>query len=94
MIPGILFLVCVIAACALGWGAAAWQHRRGVKARQGKPICGCGHHRAMHDPKTSECHGREYEGGGIYSRRTCRQYAGPEPLPSYYAPEIDSGSTT
>jgi hypothetical protein len=93
MIPGILFLVCVIAAIAVGWGAGAWQYRRAVEARQVKPVCGCEHHRAMHDPKTNACHGKEYEGGGVYSRCTCRQYVGPEPLPSYYAPEIDSGST-
>jgi hypothetical protein len=91
MISVLLILITAIAIFAAAYGIGTWRHSREVKARQGKPICGCEHHRAMHDPATNECHGRNYEGGGIYSRCTCRQYVGPEPLPSYYAPEIEPG---
>ena len=62
------------------------------------PKCGCGHHFSLHDPKTGECHGGfDFYGDPVnYQSKTtkdgtpcrCRKYAGPEPLPEYYAPEI------
>lgn len=63
-----------------------------------KPICGCQHHFALHDPKTGECHGGfdAYGEAVNYQSKThidgtpcaCKVYAGPQPLPEYYAPEI------
>ena len=74
-------------------GLIVWHGNRELKAEQkameGKPFCGCGHHRAMHDPATNECH--EQAKDDDERRCPCRQYVGPEPLPSYYAPEIGSG---
>jgi len=63
-----------------------------------EPVCGCKHHHSFHDPKTGICHGTK----GVAAPRadynipqhyvdipcTCRQYTGPEPLPTYFAPEI------
>lgn len=83
--------------------AAGWMTGRFVPARrrppkQPKPVCGCGHEIAYHDPKTSECHGRVEEatkydpfGSATAWKRvqcTCRQYDGPTPLPTIYAPEV------
>lgn len=49
------------------------------------PVCGCGHHRAMHDPKKAmEC-AVEF---GHKMKCACCSYSGPEPLPAFYAPEI------
>jgi len=86
-----IIFVAMIVVFAGSYAWDDWRNRREVRDKQGKPVCGCDHHRAMHDPKTNECHGRNYEGGGIYSRCTCRQYIGPEPLPSYYVSEIEPG---
>ena len=91
MIALIVAIVAAVALFVIVIGMVTWTDRREIKDKQGKPICGCDHHRAMHDPKTNECHGKDYEGNGVYARCTCRQYVGPEPLPSYYAPEIESG---
>lgn len=63
------------------------------KASEKKPVCGCKHSLAFHDPKTGECHeevlvastGSTYSG---YVQCNCRQYTGPEKLPDFYAPEI------
>jgi hypothetical protein len=70
--------------------------------QQVKPVCGCEHHYSMHDPKTGACHSEitvtTYDEHGLWNGRTyrpctCRQYSGPEPLPSYYAPEIAGEET-
>lgn len=63
-----------------------------------KPICGCTHELAFHDSATSECHGTvsepsRYDRFGEVTayrtvRCTCRQYDGPTPLPTVYAPEV------
>ena len=65
--------------------------RRGRKPVEA--VCGCRHHHSFHDPQTRACAyaERRYLGNGRYGppeRCPCRQYAGPEPLPEYYAPEI------
>jgi hypothetical protein len=57
-----------------------------------RPVCGCDHDHAYHDPQTSQCHGRVeigYWGSQYhYEDCTCRQYSGPLPMPEYFAPEI------
>lgn len=63
-----------------------------------KPICGCGHHHAHHDPKAGICHGtRQVPSkynvyGEVIARKevpcTCKQYSGPEPLKTFFAPEL------
>lgn len=63
-----------------------------------KPICGCGHVLAYHNPSTGRCNEMErVEGVWDRERRrhvdklvpcSCRQYTGPTPLPTVYAPEI------
>jgi hypothetical protein len=66
---------------------------------QPEPVCGCGHHYAEHDPETGECNvserGEPVKWGGSgravkweWLDCTCVRYSGPEPLPTYYAPEI------
>lgn len=64
-----------------------------------KPVCGCSHHHAYHDPESGKCnatvHGQALEFDD-YDRPIkwelvtcpCRRYSGPEPMPMYYAPEI------
>jgi hypothetical protein len=62
-----------------------------------KPVCGCRHELAYHDPATGECHGMKTVdkhnryGEWIGEEQvtcTCRQYDGPTPLPTVYAPEV------
>jgi hypothetical protein len=64
-----------------------------------KPVCGCSHHHSFHDRESSRCHAT-VNGVPIHRDRfgdadaweqaqcPCRAYSGPEPMPSYYAPEI------
>lgn len=59
-----------------------------------KPICGCSHSLAEHDPETKTCHGTfkgDYHVNGqwVSARRpcTCRQYVGPQPLEQLFAPQ-------
>lgn len=46
-----------------------------------KPICGCDHHLAMHDPKTGVCHDKvQHRLNGVQQQPTqctCKQYVGP-----------------
>jgi hypothetical protein len=63
-----------------------------------EPVCGCGHHYSFHDGASGKCHGtvRQATHFNSYGTEiawkqvpcTCRKYAGPEPMPTYYAPEI------
>lgn len=46
---------------------------------------GITHHRSMHDPKTSHCHGTV---GMDRNQCTCRQYIGPEPFTDFYTPSL------
>ena len=61
------------------------------------PVCGCGHHFSFHAPATGACKGtdrkRKYSGGGsdlgLHDFPCCCQtYAGPQPLPEFFAQEI------
>jgi hypothetical protein len=60
-------------------------------------VCGCGHELAYHDPATGVCH--EEDARRVWDERAnihvskavrcmCRQYDGPTPLPTMYAPEV------
>jgi hypothetical protein len=78
-------------------GRYLWpRHRKPPEIVRG-PICGCGHHRSLHDDK-GKCHGGFSEIGHKpiasvkYSHLACKckQYVGPEPLPEYYAPELSA----
>jgi hypothetical protein len=60
--------------------------------RAPEPVCGCGHHYAMHDPATSVCHAtfaRElFQNGKYVGNRTpcnCRVYTGPQPVQVIWA---------
>ncbi len=74
---------------------------RSLPARRKAPkpveaVCGCTHHHSMHDPETGECNAEvqvaKYNRGQWigYEHKpcACRRYSGPEPMPTYYAPEI------
>lgn len=61
----------------LGIGVAIGKRVRRTAAPP-RPICGCGHHRALHDPDTGKCHNTR----GYICR--CQQYVGPEPVESFY----------
>jgi len=75
-----------------------WPARR-KEPKPTKAVCGCRHELSFHDADTRQCHGTNrksvYDSYGEWVGYqdvacTCRQYTGPEPLPSYYAPEISS----
>jgi len=63
-----------------------------------EPICSCEHSLAHHDRETRACHGRvktpvafdKVYGAVDFEMEpcTCRQYIGPQPLETFYAPEI------
>lgn len=75
---------------------AGWPLGRRDRARRRdpelEPICGCGHHRAQHDPETSQCHKlvnialRGYT--PKFQQCTCQQYVGPEPISSLWTPPV------
>jgi hypothetical protein len=52
-----------------------------------QPICGCTHHRSMHDPESGTCHARVMDG---YYQLTCRcrQYSGPVPIIDLWTPPV------
>lgn len=66
-----------------------------------KPVCGCCHHHAHHDPQTGQCRAT-VDGKPIHFDKwgdadawaqvpcTCQRYSGPVPLPEMFAPEIGS----
>lgn len=73
-------------------------NRKSKTPKTPRAVCGCKHHHAHHDPKTGECNGtREVAtkfntiGTEIAWKEvpcTCKQYSGPEPITTYYAPEL------
>lgn len=83
----------------LGWFLARRSPRQAPA--EPKPVCGCGHHYAMHDPKTGKCNvgWREPCRWNRHNVPTewmdancaCLRYSGPEPLPGFYAPDIAPG---
>ena len=66
---------------------------RGLNKLPPKPACSCGHAVSFHDPETKRCHGKvhekDYAGFWNWVQCTCRRYDGPEPLPEFYAPELN-----
>ncbi|MFI6813201.1 hypothetical protein ACIBG7_12355 [Nonomuraea sp. NPDC050328] len=77
---------------------ASWLIPGRRRQPQIKAICGCGHRLAYHDVANGQCHGRveivtHYNAYGEEvawgtEQCTCRQYDGPTPLPTVYAPEL------
>ncbi|WP_433364162.1 hypothetical protein [Streptosporangium sp. CA-115845] len=83
----------------VGWVVGRFAPARRRPSKPIKPVCGCGHELAYHDPATGECHGLKAVDkhnrygdwiGKEQVRCTCRQYTGPTPLPTVYAPEVAS----
>jgi hypothetical protein len=86
----------LLAGIAIGWFLRSLPPRR----KDPKPVeavCGCTHHHSMHDPQTGACNAavevpvyNQYGGhaGKEYADCACVRYSGPEPMPTYYAPEI------
>lgn len=59
-----------------------------------RPECQCGHPRALHDRATDECHQQVRVNGtdsklSHHAQCRCRQYVGPEPLPSMFSTGIE-----
>jgi hypothetical protein len=79
-----------------GMGIGRWwpARRKGPKPpKPVQPVCGCEHHYSFHDPASGQCHAQMYVPSTMsrdshYKPCTCRTYAGPTPLPEYYAPEV------
>lgn len=88
---------------AAGWLVGRFAPARSWTPKPPQPpqaICGCEHALAFHDPATGQCHAMveiptelgdwnevvEWEN----EQCTCRQYTGPTPLPTIYAPEVTS----
>jgi hypothetical protein len=68
------------------------RERRRDRANKDKPICGCTHHHAYHDPRTGICKGTVRRGKGLddnltriysYHECNCQQYSGPMPEIDY-----------
>lgn len=73
------------------YALGAWRGRSAERARAKRPICGCGHHFALHSPE-SGCRDKNYEvlnSREVMTECGCQKYVGPEPLGNeYYAQEI------
>jgi hypothetical protein len=50
-------------------------------------VCGCTHHRSMHDPESGACHARVKDGYYDYTCR-CRRYSGPVPIETLWTPPV------
>jgi hypothetical protein len=68
---------------------------RRTARRQGsdpQPICGCTHHRALHEPDTGRCRGENRQGnwldGWRHVKCTCQRYSGPVPIETLWTPPI------
>ena len=90
----------VVGAALLGAGMVLGRllpRNRSAESATPSPICGCGHDRAFHDQDKGRCHAVERTErkdmfgntrGWLEAPCTCRRYNGPEPIVSYYAPEL------
>lgn len=97
LVEGALILIIGIVIGRL-WGK---DRKKNTGLKDPKPVCGCKHHYSMHDAETGHCHGQVRGNPLRYDsfddptawemvQCPCRRYAGPEPLPTLYAPEIAS----
>ncbi len=91
LIGVIIFLMGAVTGMLVRQGMIEAGRDRSPKSPQ--PICGCKHHFSSHDPETKACNVETVKYyANIYEvsrlRCPCLQYTGPEPLPTYYAPEI------
>lgn len=89
----------LLAGIVIGW----WLDRRmvnyqlremGSAAKASRPLCSCGDPPSVHDPGTKECQAEHLVVWNQYGHKhlrpcPCRRYDGPEPLPEFYAPEIE-----
>lgn len=84
---------------AVGMLAGYLRGRRDRRPTDPEPICGCGHHRAMHDGggsgKCVKALGRRetFSADGRYIglqpyHCSCQQYVGPEPISSMWTPPV------
>jgi hypothetical protein len=66
--------------------------RAGRRPPDEQPICGCTHHRSMHDPESGTCRARIKLGNWFdgYHHQTCRcrQYSGPVPIIDLWTPPV------
>jgi hypothetical protein len=71
--------------------------RRKARPAEPKPVCGCTHHRALHDVDDGICHGtvarqlwndRNLLAGMEHVPCPCRRYVGPEPISSLWTPPL------
>lgn len=69
----------------VGWLGGRFGRRRNTGGAPGpvKPICTCGHARSYHLDGKGRCQKVPYD-----SQCKCQMYDGPQPLPEYFAPEI------
>lgn len=69
--------------------------RRRNELEERKPMCSCGHAVSFHGDD-GRCRATndvsKWEGGhwtgNVQEQCTCQKYTGPQPLPSFFAPEI------
>lgn len=70
--------------------------------RPQEPICGCGHHRALHNPDTLRCgtsvevqlyNRSNYPAGTKWVPCACQRYVGPEPISTLWSPPIAAEET-
>ena len=55
-------------------------------------MCSCKHAPSFHDPETGRCHYKWKAAVNyldVWQTCACRRYDAPEPLPEYYAPELN-----
>jgi len=85
--------VIFLAGTVFGAGLRSLPPRRRQPAAV-RPECQCGHPRALHDRATDQCHSLAYVRGTTsksahHAPCRCRQYVGPEPLPSVFSTGIE-----
>lgn len=83
---------------AIGWLIGRFGPARRRTPAPPKPICGCGHALAYHNPTNGICRAEDIE-DDVWDEKAhrhvtkavrclCLQYTGPTPLPTVYAPEV------
>lgn len=85
MIEGAVIL---LAGAIAGW-IARGVRRHPTTAASTAATCACEHVRSMHVEGKGACQEKVYLSGSGWNRCRCQLYQGPEPLPAYYAPEVE-----